>query len=184
MLTEEQRDTLIRLARESVREAVNGRQASDVAVADPALNEPCGAFVTLKSAGRLRGCIGQFVASDPLWKTVRRMARAAAIEDPRFATERIEPEEVDGLSIEISVLSPLEKTDDPAGLELGVHGIYVRKGGRAGCFLPQVAEETGWSVEEFLGHCCAGKAGLSPDAWRDPDTDVYLFTAEVFGDAS
>ncbi|MFW5915583.1 MAG: AMMECR1 domain-containing protein [Planctomycetota bacterium] len=82
----------------------------------------------------------------------------------------------------MSVLSPLEKTGDPMELELGTHGIYVQKGRRTGCFLPQVATETGWSKEEFLQRCCSGKAGLSPDAWKDPDTDVYLFTAEVIGE--
>jgi uncharacterized protein (TIGR00296 family) len=85
------------------------------------------------------------------------------------------------LDVEISVLSPLRKTDDPLSLRLGVDGIYIKRGCTSGCFLPQVASETGWSKKEFLSYCCAHKAGLPADAWRDPETEVYLFTAEVFG---
>jgi len=108
-------------------------------------------------------------------------AKASATSDPRFVADRITSDELDQLDIEISVLSPLKRTDDPSSLRLGVDGIYVKKGGASGCFLPQVATETGWSKEEFLSYCCAHKAGLPPDAWKDPKTEVYLFTAEVFG---
>jgi uncharacterized protein (TIGR00296 family) len=75
----------------------------------------------------------------------------------------------------------VKRTDDPLSLQLGVDGIYIKKDRASGCFLPQVASETGWSKEEFLSNCCAHKAGLAPDAWKDPETEVYLFTAEVFG---
>ena len=90
--------------------------------------------------------------------------------------------ELQEIDIEISVLSPLEKTDDPLSLELGKHGIYIKKGFAGGCFLPQVATETGWNKEQFLSQCCGGKAGLPPDAWKQADTEVFLFTAEVFGE--
>jgi AmmeMemoRadiSam system protein A len=181
MLTGDQRRALLEIARQSVHAAIRGAGRTQLVDApeDPALGQPRGAFVTLKTAGRLRGCIGQFTADGPLWQTIARMARAAAVEDPRFIHERLRSEELDRLDIEISVLSPLQRTDDPLSLELGTHGIYVRNGPWAGCFLPQVATETGWSKEEFLTHCCAGKAGLRPDAWRDPATEVYLFTAEI-----
>jgi AmmeMemoRadiSam system protein A len=111
------------------------------------------------------------------------MADAAATQDPRFFGRQLTPGELGDLEIEISVLSPLQRVEgDPLeAVELGRHGIYIRSGGRTGCFLPQVADETGWSKEEFLAHCCAGKAGLSPDAWRAPQTEVFTFTAEVFG---
>ncbi|MHC4726316.1 MAG: AMMECR1 domain-containing protein, partial [Planctomycetota bacterium] len=89
--------------------------------------------------------------------------------------------ELDQLDVEISVLSPLQKTSEPLNLQLGIDGIYIKKGRAAGCFLPQVATETGWSKEEFLSYCCSHKAGLAPDAWKDPETEVYLFTADVFG---
>jgi AmmeMemoRadiSam system protein A len=111
------------------------------------------------------------------------MAKASATGDPRFMANPITPGEVNKLDIEISVLSPLQRTDDPLSLELGTHGIYIKRGYASGCFLPQVAEETGWSKEEFLSQCCLHKAGLPPDAWRDPSTEVYLFTAEIFGAA-
>jgi AmmeMemoRadiSam system protein A len=110
------------------------------------------------------------------------MAVAAATQDSRFPPVTVP--ELDKIEIEISVLSPLRKMADVSELELGKHGIYVMKGMTGGCYLPQVADETGWSKEEFLRHCCLEKAGLEADAWKK-DADVYLFTAEVFseGDA-
>jgi AmmeMemoRadiSam system protein A len=109
------------------------------------------------------------------------MAIASATGDPRFFADPITPRELKHLDVEISVLSPLQRTKDPLSLQLGVHGIYIKSGVSSGCFLPQVATETGWDKEEFLSYCCSHKAGLAPDAWKDPDTEVYLFTAEVFG---
>jgi AmmeMemoRadiSam system protein A len=111
------------------------------------------------------------------------MAQASATGDPRFLDDPITPDELPNLDIEISVLSPLKKTTDPLSLRLGVDGIYIKRGLYSGCFLPQVAEETGWTKEEFLSYCCSHKAGLPADAWKDPKTDVFLFTAEVFGSA-
>jgi len=148
-------------------------------VKHPELQGKQGAFVTLKTDGKLRGCIGRFVSDAPLWQTVRAMAVAAATEDPRFVGMRIRPSELPRLKIEVSVLSPLQRIENPLDIELGKHGIYIRRGMRSGCFLPQVATETGWSKEEFLSHCCAGKAGLHPDAWKDPDTEVLVFTAQI-----
>jgi uncharacterized protein (TIGR00296 family) len=82
------------------------------------------------------------------------------------------------LEIDISVLSPLQKIDDPLDFELGTHGIHIRKGSSNGCFLPQVATETGWTKEEFLSKCCSMKAGLSPDAWKEKNIEIYIFTSE------
>jgi len=179
MLTVDQRQVLLDIARDAVAAAVRGETPPEVAADDQQLNATCGAFVTLKSAGRLRGCIGRFTSDLPLLQTVQQMAAASATEDPRFLDNRIRPDEVPDLEIEISVLSPLKRTDDPLSLELGKHGIYIKRGLRAGCFLPQVATETGWSAFEFLSQCCRGKAGLEPQAWRDPETEVHLFTAEI-----
>lgn len=175
-----QKNTLLRVARDAVTAAVEGTPPPKPKSDDPVLNAPCGCFVTLKYRDRLRGCIGQFVCDRPLIETVVEMARASATKDPRFFANPITVRELPGLNVEISVLSPLERTDDPLGLQLGVHGIYIKQGYASGCFLPQVATETGWSAEEFLSYCCSHKAGLSPEAWRDPKTEVYLFTAEVF----
>jgi len=180
-MNDAQRQTLLRVARDTVEAVITGRPVPGPRSNDAELNVHCGCFVTLKNQGRLRGCIGQFTSDKPLIELVSEMAKASATGDPRFLADPITPEELGQLDIELSVLSPLERTDDPLGLHLGVHGIYIKSGCASGCFLPQVATETGWSKEQFLSYCCAHKAGLPADAWKDPATEVYLFTAQVFG---
>jgi len=179
MLTEEGRKKLLQIARNSVEAVIHGQPTPRVTADEPELQEKCGVFVTLKTSGRLRGCLGQFTSDQPLWELVDQMARASATQDIRFLHDQLRADELDELNIEISVLSPLEKMDDPMGLELGKDGIYVKRGARTGCFLPQVAAEMNWSKEEFLSYCCAHKAGLPPDAWKDKDTEVYCFKAEI-----
>jgi uncharacterized protein len=180
-VTEEQKNTLLKVARESAAAAVKGTGAEIPGTSDPELLAHCGCFVTLKNGEELRGCLGNFVSDKPLIELVRDMAMASATQDPRFFHDPITPKELEELSIEISVLSPLKKTNDPLSLRLGVDGIYIKRGYASGCFLPQVATETGWSKAQFLSYCCAHKAGLPADAWKDPKTEVYLFSAEVFG---
>ncbi len=176
-----QKQILLKVARDTV-EAVIRRGPAEVPQSDdPELNVPCGCFVTLKNHGRLRGCIGQFTSESPLIELVADMAKASVTGDPRFFDDPITADELSQLDVEISVLSPLEKTDEPLNLRLGVDGIYIKRGHTSGCFLPQVATEAGWSKEEFLSYCCAHKAGLAADAWQEPETEVYLFTADVFG---
>lgn len=136
-----------------------------------------GVFVTLRKFGHLRGCIGTFSPREGLAQTVQVMAASAA-RDPRFLQMPISASEMKDLSIEISVLSPLEPIADPLTLELGVHGIYIRRGHQSGCFLPDVATERGWDAPAFLSNCCEQKAGLAPDAWRGSDTEVFVFTVE------
>lgn len=177
----QQRQTLLRIAREVIEAVVRGQSPGQHESSEPIFAEHRGCFVTLKNRGRLRGCIGSFVAEIPLLRSVEEMAEAAT-RDPRFGFDPISPAELSQIDIEISVLSPLKKTDDPLSLELGKHGIYIRRGLSSGCFLPQVATELDWSKEEFLCQCCAGKAGLERDAWKDPDTEVLLFSAEVFSE--
>jgi AmmeMemoRadiSam system protein A len=179
-MDEAQRQTLLRIARETVRATVTGTPPPAPRSDDPTLTACCGCFVTLKTRGRLRGCIGQFTSDRPLIELVVEMAEASASKDPRFFDHPLSARDLGNLEIEISVLSPLERTNDPLSLRLGIDGIYIRRGYAAGCFLPQVATETGWSKEEFLSFCCSHKAGLPADAWKDPKTEVYLFTAEVF----
>lgn len=178
-MTQDQEKQLLTIARSAVAAAAAGKKLSKPASNDAELNAHCGCFVTLKNKGELRGCIGQFISDKPLIELVNDMAVAATTGDARFFANRITPKEVDKLDIEISVLSPLKRTDDPLSLRLGVDGIYIKKGYANGCFLPQVASETGWSKEEFLSYCCAHKAGLNPDAWKDKDTEVYLFNADI-----
>ncbi len=180
-MNETQKNTLLHIARDAVTAAVVGGPAPPLSCDDPVLTAPRGCFVTLKHGDRLRGCIGQFIADRPLVELVAEMALASATKDPRFFGDRLTVRELSTLEIEISVLSPLARTDDPLRLRLGVDGIYLKRGYASGCFLPQVATETGWTVEEFLSFCCSHKAGLPADAWKDPRTEVYLFTAEIFG---
>jgi AmmeMemoRadiSam system protein A len=180
-MNDQQKQTLLKVARDTVEAVIRQKPAEKPESDDPELNAPCGCFVTLKNQGRLRGCIGQFISDSPLIELIAEMAKASATGDPRFLADPIKPNELEKLDVEISVLSPLQRTDDPLSLRLGVDGIYIKKGRASGCFLPQVAPETGWSKEEFLSYCCAHKAGIAPDAWKDPQTEVYFFTAEVFG---
>lgn len=148
---------------------------------DPAagehLRELRGAFVTLYKDGSLRGCIGHIRATRPLEETVREMAIAAAFHDPRFPA--VTAEELTSLKLEISVLTPLQLVNDFEEIEVGVHGLYLECQGHAGLLLPQVATEYGWSREEFLAHTCM-KAGLSASCWRQSETRIYLFSADIF----
>jgi len=174
------RRALLKLARETLQAHLEGRPPPEPV--DPVPEAAFGGlFVTLHRAGRLRGCIGQFRAGRGPAGAVREMAVAAA-HDPRFASNPVTARELPEIDIEISVLSEPQPVKDPLALVPGVHGIIVRRGTRSGCFLPQVATEQGWNMEQMLNHCCEGKAGLPPDAWRQPGTEVLAFTAEVFGE--
>jgi AmmeMemoRadiSam system protein A len=145
------------------------------------LLEPAGAFVTLKThGGRLRGCIGTFAATSPLYQTVQEMAVAAGTRDPRFPP--VTEEELEGLHMEISVLSPREPLTDPNAVKVGVHGLCISRGYHHGVLLPQVPVEQRWDRETFLTHVCL-KAGLPEDAWKDRDARLEVFTAQVFGES-
>lgn len=141
------------------------------------LQSELGAFVTLKLGGHLRGCIGNLVGNGPLYQTVWNMAQAAAFQDPRF--NPLTPAEMDGLVIEISILGPLAPCPDPQLVEIGRHGLIIRRGGSQGLLLPQVPVEWGWDREQFLAQTCR-KAGLPANAWREPNTELYWFEAIVF----
>ena len=143
----------------------------------PTLREHRGAFVTLKIAGGLRGCIGYPQPLVPLYRAVGENACNAAFEDPRFPS--LTREEFDRLEIEISVLSPLTPVEDPSRIRVGTHGLVVRQGFASGLLLPQVAVEYEWDEETFLAQTCR-KAGLVPNAWRDPETQIFSFTVEYF----
>ena len=174
------RRIVARLIRESLAAAVTGREYVPPRQDRPALLEKRGCFVTLKTRGELRGCIGCFTAERPLYQTVAAYARHSALDDPRFSGRRLRPEELESVAVDVSILSPLEPCAEPEAIVPGVHGIHVSNGTQSGCFLPQVATETGWSVEELWGHCCRDKAGLDWDAWRKPGIRLMTFTAEVF----
>jgi AmmeMemoRadiSam system protein A len=178
-LTELDRLVLLQTAREAIAARL-ARRAPVYPPAGDSLREPRGAFVTLKTHGELRGCIGHITSSEPLADTVKEVAQASAFEDPRFPP--LGPEEWDAVRIEISVLSPFEPITDASIIQVGVHGIMIRRGSRSGLLLPQVATEQGWDRETFLTHCCY-KAGLPGDAWRSPDTRLSIFSAIVFHEA-
>lgn len=128
----------------------------------------------------MRGCLGNFTGDtdEPLWRNVMKMAVAAASQDPRFLP--VSAEELPYLQYEVSVLSPLKKISDWHEIQLGKHGVEIKKGMHSGVFLPQVAPETGWDLETFMGQLCSQKAGLPATCWQDKETEIYTFTAQVF----
>ena len=181
MLTAEQRQTLLSLARRSIEAVLDGRRPEvDPSQLDEVLTRPSGAFVTLHSKdGDLRGCIGSIEAVAPLCHAVSSNAVNAAFRDPRFYPVRAE--ELPSLHIEISVMSPIVGVADVSEIEVGRDGLIIRRGSRAGLLLPQVATEYGWDRETFLSQTCV-KAGLPPDSWHDSATRIERFSAEVFGE--
>lgn len=185
MLSSDERAYLLRCARRALADAVEGRDFVEDGPPSEwtALRGEGGVFVTCKTGGMLRGCLGCFRHPPPLYRTVAKYTALSALEDPRFAGRRIRPDELERVRLEISVLSPLSPCADPMAVVAGRDGIYLEGHGRSGCFLPQVAEETGWGVEEFWERCCVDKAGLPSGAWRrDPSLRLWTFTAEVFGE--
>lgn len=179
MLSNHSRIELVSIAREALLCAVRGEEYTLPPQETDELSATCGCFVTYKTDGRLRGCLGCFTSTDPLYETVAKYARLSATSDPRFAGNRLTETELEKVDLDISVLSPLEPCAEPEKIVPGKHGIYIRSGSRSGCFLPQVATETGWSVEQFWSNCCSHKAGLSEDAWRHQGVDLFIFTADV-----
>ena len=178
-LTEKEKEILHKIARSSAESSVRGSTADEIEEEEltDILKEKRGAFVTLKSGGKLRGCIGNIIATTPLYKTVENMAKAAALEDPRF--QPVQESELNGLDIEISAITPLTKIENIDQIEVGKHGLYLKRGWSSGLLLPQVPGEYGWDLNTFLEHTCL-KASLSPGAWKDPATEIYIFSAEVF----
>jgi len=180
MFDQKQKKELLKIARDTIAHYLATGERLDVEVDDEALKQDMGAFVTLHEHGQLRGCIGHMAATGPLYLTVRDMAIAAATEDPRFP--RVTADELDDIDIEISALSPMREIDDYNEIEVGKHGVMVRMGWNSGVYLPQVATETGWSRDEFMNSLCAHKAGIPADAWKTGGCEIYVFTAEVFGE--
>ncbi|HKO57630.1 MAG TPA: AmmeMemoRadiSam system protein A [Thermoanaerobaculia bacterium] len=179
MLLPEQRQTLLRIARESIAGFFEGRRPSLAAADfDEPLCRPAGAFVTLTNRGELRGCIGSIHPVAPLFQAVSQSAVSAAFRDPRFHPLRAD--ELPLIHLEISVMGPIEPTA-PDEVEVGIHGLIISRGRQAGLLLPQVPTEYGWDRETFLQHTCM-KAGLPRDAWRSPDVRLERFAAEVFGE--
>ncbi len=180
-LTDQEKTTLLNIAKNAIKAEINHQERPEFNSDSETLRQKRGAFVTLKKNGSLRGCIGYIKAYKPLAETVQEMAVAAAFHDPRFPS--LKPEELKQLTFEISVLSPLKRIKDVNEIEVGKHGIYIIRGNRSGLLLPQVATEYGWDRQTFLKQTCH-KAGLQADAWMDDATEIYIFSADYFGDVS
>ncbi len=179
-LSEKDKADLLNVARLTLDEYINKKEIPDLdpdQFSEPLLTE-AGAFVTLNKNHKLRGCVGQFYSDEPLYRVVQEMTIAAATSDRRF--QGVRPEELDMLEIEISVLTPLHKISSVDEIELGRDGIYIVKDNNSGTFLPQVAKDTGWTLEEYLGHCARDKAGIGWEGWKD--ADIFTYRAIVFSE--
>ena len=175
----EEKKAMIATARQAIYSALRLDYDGDARPKGILKEKGYGVFVTLHLNGRLRGCIGRFTSDDTLAETIREMAQSAAFHDPRFPSlSRSEAHQID---IEVSVLSPLKKIESIDEFKLGRDGIYIIKGHYHGTFLPQVAKETGWNTEEFLGHCARDKAGIGWDGWKD--ADLYSYQTEVVNES-
>ncbi len=175
-LSQEEKQRLKKLAREAIEGILFGKDNDPIELTEQ-LKEKCGAFVTIKNRGALRGCIGYIRGYLPLHETVKDMAVQAAFHDPRF--DPVNKDEWHDVDIEISVLTPMKKIDDISEIEVGLHGLYIEKGTHSGLLLPQVATEQKWDRTAFLEYTCF-KAGLPKDAWKAKDIDIFIFSAEVF----
>jgi AmmeMemoRadiSam system protein B/AmmeMemoRadiSam system protein A len=179
-LSEQEKSELLALARKSVEHVVQAGDAYEpTASASATLNQERGAFVTLRESGALRGCIGYTSATKPLYITVRDTAMFAAVRDPRF--QPVSASELTRLDYEISVLSPLRRMLDVEQIRIGQHGLLMKNGDSEGLLLPQVPVEQKWDRQTFLEQTCA-KAGMRSGCWKDEDTDIFMFTAVVFGE--
>ncbi|MGM0442067.1 MAG: AmmeMemoRadiSam system protein B [Elusimicrobiota bacterium] len=180
VLTDSQQKQLLNIARETLENYVRKDKKPRINTGDEDLQKKRGVFVTLNKQNQLRGCIGHIFPVDKLYKSVIDMTVSAASEDPRF--NPVQPEELEDINIEISVLTVPEEVSGADKIKLGRDGVIVKKGMRQGVYLPQVAEETGWSKEKFLSSLCSSKAGLSPDAWKKKTTKLLTFRAQVFSE--
>jgi AmmeMemoRadiSam system protein A len=176
-LTEDEKQMLRQIARTVIEHRILNRPVPKFETSSEKLNENRGAFVTLHKRGQLRGCIGNIRGNRPLCRTVAEMAAEAAFGDPRFPP--VSRGELKDLDIEISAMTPLSRIESVEEIEVGKHGIYIEKGFFSGLLLPQVATEYGWDRTTFLEHTCY-KAGLDKNAWKEKDTKIHIFSAEIF----
>jgi AmmeMemoRadiSam system protein A len=173
------KQSLLTLARSTLTAYVTDGKRPDVIPGSPALKKQGAAFVTLKSRGQLRGCIGQLRATMPLYRSVVEMTISSCSRDRRFTP--VKPEELSNISLEISVMSPFMKVDSIDEIEVGRDGLYLAYMGRSGVLLPQVPEEQGWDKDDYLKAICR-KAGLPEKTWEKEGAELYRFTAQVFSE--
>jgi len=179
-LSKQDEDDLLAIARKTLEEYIRNDKipSIDETALSSNIKEHCGAFVSLYKDKRLRGCIGRFKVEEPLYRIVQQMTIASATQDYRFP--RVNETEIENLDIEISVLTPMRRISSIDEIEMGKHGIYIKKGSASGTFLPQVGSQTGWTKEEYLGHCAKDKARIGWDGWKD--AEIYIYEALVFGE--
>jgi AmmeMemoRadiSam system protein A len=173
------RQLLLKLARDAIVARATGQHAPPVPNSE-ILSRKAAVFVTLRHGDHLRGCIGHLGVDEPFAEVIPHCAAAASSEDPRFPA--VTASEVPRLSIEVSVLTPLEPINGPADIEVGRDGLVIESGRHRGLLLPQVATEWNWNAETFLGQTCH-KAGLPLDAWQR-GAKIWRFQAEVFSEPS
>jgi len=176
-LTGEEKKILRQIAQSSIERRLKGEKPPGVELSGEHLKENRGAFVSLHKKGQLRGCIGNIQPTRPLHQVVEEMAAAAAFDDSRF--DPLTLQELRDIELEISVLTPLQRVKDIQEIEVGKHGLYIKKGSFSGLLLPQVATAYNWDRLTFLQETCR-KAGLPQNAWKDKDTEIYLFSADIF----
>lgn len=179
-LDKEQQKRLLEIAKQSLEAYLKEGKTLKFEEKDLLLNKPMGIFVTLKEHGELRGCIGIFESDTPLYQAVAEIVISSAINDPRFTP--VSKEELPLLEYEISVLSQLKKVNSYQDIKIGKHGVKIVKGSRSGVFLPQVSTENNWDRETFLSILCTQKVGLENDCYKDKDIELYVFTAQIFGE--
>lgn len=180
MLNQLAQKEALAIARKTLEKYLTAGKIPSFSPTNQSLRQLLGAFVTLREHGELRGCIGLFEPQKPLFQVIREMAIAAATQDFRFPP--VTAEELKNINLEISVMTPKRKINDWQKIKLGIQGVVVEKNGCAGTFLPQVATETGWDLEEFLSQLCEQKAGLPPEAYKDPAANLFVFEAQIFAE--
>lgn len=177
MLSEQQKQQLLSLARQSIEHKFNHPRPDFPP--EPLFKKRLGVFVSLHKKGELRGCIGYIRAYKELGISIVEMAQAAAFRDPRF--KPVKQDELPLIKLEISVLGDLIPIEDETSIQIGRDGLFIDHPHGSGLLLPQVAVEWKWDVLTFLAQVCS-KAGLNKEAWRDQAAQLYRFEAEVFGE--
>lgn len=181
MLSEEQKKFLLNLARETIKAELEKSKLSITCPDEPFYQRKTGGFVTLHKAGKLRGCIGYVIAHKSLFETIKEMAKAAAFNDPRFPS--LQKSELENIEIEISILSELIPVQSVDEIKIGRDGLLIRNSFTSGLLLPQVALEWNWDRKTFLEQTC-NKAGLPINCWKNSETEIFRFTAEIFSEGS
>lgn len=177
-LTDFEKQWLLNIARKKIKSALEHSDMSEIKSIPPKLETMAGAFVSLHINDKLNGCIGHIGEDTPLWKVVEQSAFSAAFEDNRF--DPLKEEDFNNVNIEISVLTPLRKINNPEEIIPGKHGILIKKGFNQGTFLPQVAQRMNWTRTEMLEKCSHDKAGIGYNGWKD--AELFVYEAIVFSE--